>query len=89
MKQPVVEEKAYLQIVRREAVRNVLWGILIGGVAVAVIFVFARGWLKWALLLPVIWWLGGCIRTALRDVEDARRVINQRISHDPNDATTS
>jgi len=78
MNQSGVGEKAYLQVVRREAVRNVLWGVLIGGAAVGAIFIFAWGWVKWALLVPVILWVGGCIRTALRDVEHAHRFIDQK-----------
>jgi hypothetical protein len=61
-------EKALLQTMRRDAVRNVLLAILIGGVATAARLAFTRGWVRWLLLGMIILWVGGCIRVACKDM---------------------
>ena len=69
MRESTVGEKALRQTVLRGSVLNVVWAVLIGGAAAAAIFMFASaGWVRWALFLPIILWVGGCIRVAIRDV---------------------
>ena len=68
MRELTVGEKALRQTVLRGAAWNVRWAFLIGGAATAAIFMFTSGWVKWALFIPVMLWVFGCIKKAMRDV---------------------
>jgi len=85
MRELTVGEKAVRQTVLRGAVWNLLWAVLIGGVATAAIFMFASGWVKWALFLPIVLWVGGCIKVAIRDVLwlRAREAARESTDHAP------
>jgi hypothetical protein len=62
MRELTVGEKALRQTVLRGAAWNVIWAFLIGGAATAAIFMFTSGWVKWALFIPVMLWVFGCIK---------------------------
>jgi hypothetical protein len=87
MRELTVGEKALRQTVLRGSILNVVWAVLIGGAAATAIFMFvSTGWARWILFLPIILWVGGCIKVAIRDVVWLRRKEAARESTDPNQA---
>jgi len=88
MKELTAGEKALRHTVLRGSALNVLWAVLIGGVVTAAILIFASaGWLRWALLLPIVLWVGGCIKVAIKDVLWLLRQEAARKSTDPTQAS--
>jgi hypothetical protein len=89
MEELTVGEKALRQTVLRGSALNVLWAVLIGGVLTAAIFTFiSAGWLRWALFLPILLWVAGCIRVAIIDFLSLREQEATRKSTDPCQASS-
>src|SRR6266436_7732325 len=88
MRELTLGEKALRQTILRGSALNLLWALLIGGVVTAAIFMFVRAsWVRWALFVPIVLWVGGCITVAIRDVLWLLKQEAAKKSTDPRQAS--
>ena len=75
-----IEQQAFIQLMRRQAAKNLCWGLAISVVLLAPTYAFVGGWLKWMLAAVILFWFTGVIRTAMGDLIRAERLATGQSS---------